>query len=210
MFCDGCSPTVQPGQAFCSRCGQQIFRTNHGGSATSAGAGTHSVARDFLVCHFGFQRNLRRRSVYSCQYATRARRIDGSAGLSTSSAEYGRDRCVRWSGAGDFRRVGACCTLNRRPAPWRWFWRSSFCSFIFPWGQRLVCTRCGSSCRVNLSRNMSAGERSRRLSLNLRLSPCNFAPNIPIPQILLRFMLAAPPPESNAGRRSSVGRAADS
>jgi hypothetical protein len=25
MFCDGCSPTVQPGQAFCSRCGQQIL-----------------------------------------------------------------------------------------------------------------------------------------------------------------------------------------
>jgi hypothetical protein len=61
---------------------QTNLRTNHGGSATSAGAGTHSVARDFLVCHFGFQRNLRRRSVYSCQYATRARRIGGSAGLS--------------------------------------------------------------------------------------------------------------------------------
>jgi uncharacterized membrane protein YvbJ len=24
MFCDGCGTTVQPGQAFCSRCGKQI------------------------------------------------------------------------------------------------------------------------------------------------------------------------------------------
>jgi hypothetical protein len=33
---------------------QTNLRTNHSGSATAAGAGTHSVARDFLVCHFGF------------------------------------------------------------------------------------------------------------------------------------------------------------
>jgi predicted amidophosphoribosyltransferase len=24
MFCDGCGTTVQPGQAFCSKCGKQI------------------------------------------------------------------------------------------------------------------------------------------------------------------------------------------
>lgn len=42
MFCDGCGAAVQPGQAFCSKCGKQIIGTVPSGQSTPGRVQRHS------------------------------------------------------------------------------------------------------------------------------------------------------------------------
>jgi len=104
MFCDGCGSAVQPGQAFCSRCGKQVVGPVTVMQMLPGRVQGHVHLLGIVWLAIGVQYHRRRGALYSRQHtvcsSARTRGAGGAHQFSASTVECGRHFC---SGQGSLR-----------------------------------------------------------------------------------------------------------